>query len=165
MARPELFERPGHRVHTDQISFALALSAEKIPYRHLSASWNFPLHRPDMPRSFKPEAVVSGLHYHRCLDTFGLIDPVFRDGSVIDESVRRINAALGARDDSLFFALYKRHLAREAVRLVPGAKEPLFSDAFIKRAWNGDRKRRLILLCGHSQNRHHRPAVAPGVEQ
>ena len=146
--RPELFERPGHRVHTDQISFALALSAEKIPYRHLSASWNFPLHRPDMPRSFKPEAVVSGLHYHRCLDTFGLIDPVFRDNSVIDESVRRINAALGARDDSLFFDLYKRHLAREAVRLVPGAKEPLFSDAFIKRAWNGDRKRRLILHAG-----------------
>ena len=147
-ARPDLFETPEHRGHTDQISFALALAAERIPCRHLSANWNFPLHSPGVPRSFKSEAVVSGLHYHWCLDAFGLVDPVFRDHSVVDDTVRRVNAALGARDESLFFDLYKRHLAREAVRLVPAAEKPLFCEDFIARTWNGDRKRRLILHAG-----------------
>ena len=147
-ARPDLFETPEHRGHTDQISFALALAAERIPYRHLSANWNFPLHSPGVPRSFKSEAVVRGLHYHWCLDAFGLVDPVFRDNSVVDDTVRRVNAALGARDESLFFDQYKRHLAREAVGLVPIAEKPLFCEDFIARTWNGDRKRRLILHAG-----------------
>ncbi len=147
-ARPDLFEEPGHRDHTDQISFALALAAEGIPCRHLPANWNFPLHSPGVPRSFEPGADVSGLHYHWCLDAFGLVDPVFRDGSVVDETVRRVNAALGARDASPFFDRYKRHLAREAVGLVPVAGKPSFSGDFIARTRNGDRKRRLILHAG-----------------
>ena len=163
-ARPDLFESPEHRGHTDQISFALALAAERLPCRHLSANWNFPLHSPGVPRSFKSEAAVRGLHYHWCLDAFGLVDPVFRDHSVVDDTVRRVNAALGARDASLFFDLYKRHLAREAVRLVPVAEKPLFCEDFIARTWKRRQETQADPACGHAQDRHHRPAVAPGVE-
>ena len=147
-ARPKLFDAPGHRVHTDQISFALALAAERIPFGHLPANWNFPLHNSNSPRSFKPESPVGGLHYHRCLDAFGLVEPAFKDNSVIDKAVSRVNAAIGTRDASLFFDLYKRHLAEKAVARVPRAGKPLFSDTFIARTWHGNRKRRLILHAG-----------------
>ena len=147
-ARPELFDRPGQRHHTDQISFCLALAAEKIPYRHLSANWNFPLHRSTLPQSFRPDVAVRVLHYHRCLDTFGLIDPVFKDSPVIKKLVRRVNAAIGERDESMFFDLYKHHLAQEIVSSIPLATSPLFSEDFLARTQVGNKKRRLVLHAG-----------------
>ena len=146
--RPELFETPAQRNNTDQIAFALALASEKFPLRYLSANWNFPAHRPEMPRSFRPELPIRGVHYHRCLDTFGLIEPAFKASPVVDEAVSRANATIGAQDPSMFFERYKRHLAREAVKRVPEKKALTFSDAFVARTWIGDRKRRLVLHAG-----------------
>ena len=147
-ARPELFAHPSQRMHTDQVSFAMGLASAEIPYRRLSANWNFPLHRPEMPTSFQSEEPVRGLHYHRRLDTFGLIEPALKDNSVIDEAVSRANAAIGAQDASMFFALYKRHLAREATSRIPDRKALTFSEAFLARTRIGDQKRRLILHAG-----------------
>ena len=95
----------------------------RLPYRHLSASWNLPLHSPGVPRgASSSEAVVSGLHYHWCLDAFGLDrsriqGPRRRRRHRSGESMRR----LAPGTHSLFFDLYKRHLAREAVRARPEA--------------------------------------------
>ena len=147
-ARPDLFEHPSQRMHTDQIAFAMGLASACIPYRHLSANWNFPLHRPDLPQSFRPEMPVHGLHYHRCLDTFGLIDPVFGGSRVIGKAVARVNAAIGTQGPSLFFKSFKRHRAQEAMRRVPDAGRLAFSDDFLVRTRRGDRRRRLILHAG-----------------
>ena len=163
-ARPELFEHPSQRMHTDQVSFAMGLAAAEIPCRRLSANWNFPLHRPETPASFRPEEPVRGLHYHRRLDTFGLVDPAPRGNAVIDEAVSRVNAAIGAQDASMFFALYKRHLAREAASRVPERKALTFSDAFLARTRIGDRKRRLILHAGTPKTGTTALQWAPGDE-
>tara|TARA_R110002110_G_scaffold98782_1_gene252700 strand:- start:53 stop:1036 length:984 start_codon:yes stop_codon:yes gene_type:complete len=44
--------------------------------------------------------------------------------------------------------MYKRHLAKEAVKAVPFVKETLFSKEFLARTWIGPKKRRLILHAG-----------------
>ena len=147
-ARPELFDRPHQRNNTDQISFGMALAAEKISHRHLIANWNFPVHIARQTQSFRPDLPVRVLHYHRCLDSFGLIDPVFKDGAVIDEAVRRVNAAIGTRDESLFFDLYKHHLAREVVKGIPVVEHPSLLQGLAARARIGNKRRRLILHAG-----------------
>ena len=150
-ARPELFERPWQRNNTDQIAFALALADSKIPFRYLTANWNFPVHRPNLPQSFEPEMPVRGLHYHQCLDTFGLIERVFNSSSVIEAAVERANDAIGARDAIPFFDRYKHHLAQKVIESVPAATKPLFSESFVTRSMVGDRKRKLVLHAGTSK--------------
>ena len=147
-ARPELFRHPSERHHIDQMGFAMALASERMPYRHLIANWNFPCHMTPTPRTFRPEYGVRVLHYHWCLDAFGLIAPVFSGHVVVDEAVERVNAAVARRDDGMFFDMYKRHLAKEAIRDVPAMERTMFSKDFIARTWIGARKRRLILHAG-----------------
>ena len=147
--RPDLFDGTRQRDHIDQIAFGMALCSEGISYRHLCANWNFPVHfPPEYPQSFQPNAVVRVVHYHACIDSFGLIDPAFKGSAEIDEAVRQANAAIGARRESMFLGRYKRHLAEEAIRSVPSLADPLFSNEFVARSRVGGRKRRLILHAG-----------------
>lgn len=147
-ARPELFDNPGQCCHIDQISFALALADLGLAYRHLPANWNFPLHSAALPRSFRPDEPVLVLHYHQCLDTFGLLAPVFEGEPSVAAAVAGVNDAIATHEDLTFFTDYKRHLAREAVKAVPTLSVSPFSADFTARAASGGRRRRLILHAG-----------------
>ncbi|MDE0350311.1 MAG: hypothetical protein OXM56_11475 [Gammaproteobacteria bacterium] len=143
----ELLAAPADRSHIDQISFAMALASEGLPYGHLNANWNFPGHYTRWPRSFDPERPLHALHYHDCLDEFGLVAPTFSH-RVVDEATERLNQAIGQRPPSLFFDLYKRHLAARAVDGVPDLARPLFPASLTERAAPRGRKRRLVLHAG-----------------
>jgi len=126
----------------------MAVASEHLPYRHLTANWNFPCHAQAMPQTFEPDRKMYVLHYHRCLDDFGLVVPIFSKRGIFDESVNRVNDAIAAHNTLMYFDRYKRHLAKEVVKNVPFIKETPFSEEFLLRTWIGTKKRRLILHAG-----------------
>ena len=139
----DLFPESSQRDHIDQISFAMALVSDGFSYGHLPANWNYPCHeeRP-IPLSFQPDQDIRVLHYHRCLDTFGLIAPVVSNDAACDAAARRANAVIGESGGSIFFGSYKRNLAARAV--ANAAASPVsFRGARV-----GDERRRLILHGG-----------------
>ena len=138
---------PSMQAHIGRISFAMALASERIPFSHLPANWNFPCHTDRTPRTFRPEEYLRVLRYRENLDAFGLIAPAYLDAAV-NAAVERINAAVGRRSGTMFFDMYKQHLARQALALAPAMTKETFSSAFVARTWIGDRKRRLILHAG-----------------
>ena len=147
--RLELFaEYPDYRKHIDQISLAMALVSESLPYRHLDAHDNFPCHIPRAPRSFRPERAIRVLHYHNCLDDFGLISPLFSDGGgVFDIAIQKANAVLAPQDDLASYAIYKKHLASKAIEAVPDSSG-IFPESFLAHARGKNGARRLILHAG-----------------
>lgn len=170
-ASPEIFDPPSARHHIDQISFAMALATERTPYRHLATNWNFPCHNAKAlpPRRFDAAEQLRVVHYHDCLDEFGLVAPRLQGFAPLDAALDTVNAAIGAREDALFFEPYKRHLALDAASRIPAVSTPLFSPEFVARTWSGEEKRRLILHAGtpktgtSSLQRHlglHRDALA-----
>ncbi len=150
-ARPELFGADRERIHMDQMAFAMATVGQRFAVNHLSANWNFPCHSPNIPQSFQAGEDIRGLHYHHCIDDFGLIAPVYRDnGGPVDTAVDRINDMIGSQSDDLFlFEEWKRRRARDLVRNLPPMDETPFPDALLARTRLPDgRKRRLILHAG-----------------
>lgn len=145
--RPELFDESS-RKHVDQVSFALALVSADIPFRHLSSNWNLPCHEDRPLRLFDESDHLRALHYHDCLDAFGLIAPRAYRYGVVADAAERVNVALGQRRATDFFDLFKRQLAKQAVSRVPVASKTMFSEHFLARTWRGDSKRRLILHAG-----------------
>ena len=139
----ELFPQSSERDHVDQISFALALASEGFDYGHLPANWNYPCHeeRP-APLSFRPQDDIRVLHYHQCLDTFGLIAPASSGNAACEAAVSRANAVIGGSRNSMFFAHYKRHLATLAMADAPAAPTS------VRRARGEDARPRLILHGG-----------------
>ena len=136
----ELFPNPAERDHIDQISFTMALASEELNYGHLPANWNYPCHedRPT-PLSFQPDEDIRLLHYHQCLDNFGLIESVVSNSAACDAAVDRANAVIGESRESIFFNDYKRGLAARdivASPMSPGGARP------------EDKRRRLILHGG-----------------
>ena len=148
--RPELFDEPAQRKHIDQISFAMALVSEGIPHRHLTANWNFPCHSNQRPRTYEAESPIHVLHYHDRLDQYGLVTPTFSD-STVEAAVERVNAALGERNDSTFFDLYKQYRAKQATHGIPLIHPPMFSKDFLARIRLNRNPRRLILHAGTSK--------------
>ena len=146
-AQDQLFDEPAERDHIDQMSFALALASEALPYGHLSANSNFPGHYTRWPRSFDPESPLRALHYHGCLDEFGLVAPIFSHHAV-DTAVERLNREIGQRPPNLFFDLYKRHLAVAAIGAVPDLADAPFPSSVVEKATGAGRKRRLVLHAG-----------------
>ena len=145
--RPELFDEPAQRKHIDQISFAMALVSEGIPRRHLTANWNFPCHSNQRPRTYEAESPIHVLHYHDCLDPYGLVAPIFSDQAV-EGAAEHVNAALGERNAPIFFDLYKQHRARQAGDGIPSIHTPMFSKDFLARTRLDGKPRRLILHAG-----------------
>ena len=141
--REDLFPESSERDHIDQVSFAMALASEGFDYGHLPANWNYPCHeeRP-APLSFRPDQDIRVLHYHQCLDDFGLIAPADSGDAAREAAVRRANAVIGESRDSMFFARYKRNLATRAIADV--ADPP----AFVRVARVEGARRRLILHGG-----------------
>ena len=149
-SHPEIFDPPSARHHIDQISFAMALAAERTPYRHLTTNWNFPCHnaKAPPPRRYDATEELRVVHYHDCLDEFGLVAPRLREFAPLNAAIGPVNTALGERENALFFEPYKRHLALEAASRVPTVRKPLFSPEFVARTRIGEKKRRLILHAG-----------------
>lgn len=145
--RPELFDEPTQRKHIDQISFAMALVSERIPHRHLTANWNFPCHSNQRPRTYEAESPIHVLHYHDCLDPYGLVAPIFSDQAV-EGAAEHVNAALGERNDSTFFDLYRQYRAKQATDGIPFIHAPMFSKDFLARIRLNGKPRRLILHTG-----------------
>ena len=92
--RVELFPRSSERDHIDQISFAMALASEGFSYGHLPANWNYPCHekRPT-PLSLQLDEDIRVVHYHQCLDAFGLIESIVSDNAACDAAVDRANGS------------------------------------------------------------------------
>ncbi|MBF2759148.1 MAG: hypothetical protein ISN28_02590 [Ectothiorhodospiraceae bacterium AqS1] len=147
--RPELFaEYQDYRKHIDQISFAMALVSESLPYRHLDAHDNFPCHIPHTPRSYRPDRAIRVLHYHDCLDDFGLIAPIFSDnGGVFDSAIQQANTLFALQDDPMAYLIYKKYLASKAIEALPDTFD-IFSESFINHARGKNGGRRLILHAG-----------------
>ena len=139
----ELFPRPSEHDHVDQISFAMALASEGFSYGHLPANWNYPCHeeRPT-PLSFQPDEDIRVLHYHQCLDAFGLISPVVSGDAACEAAVDGANAVIREPGSSIFFDYYKRGLAAGAVADI----KP--SPMSCRRALLAGKRRRLILHGG-----------------
>ena len=146
-ARPQLFT-DDTRKHIDQVSFALAIASTNTPHRQLPSNWNFPCHEQHELRYFDASERLVALHVHDCLDEFGLIAPKISGYAAVDEAVERLNAAIGERRASVFFDLFKRDRAKQAVSRVPVTGHKIFSQRCIARMRIGERKRRLILHAG-----------------
>ena len=143
----ELFPQSSERDHIDQISFAMALASERLDYGHLPANWNYPCHeaRP-APLSFEPDQDMRVLHYHDCLDSFGLIAPGVLDHAACEAAAMRANAVISESSSSMFFDHYKRALAERTVADV--AASTLSLPGTRKGTRNEERRRRLILHGG-----------------
>ena len=146
-ARLELFDDPVHRKHIDQVSFALTMVSERIPHRRLTANWNLPCHANQRPRTYEPQSPLHVLHYHDCLDPYGLLAPRFSDPAV-EAATEHVNATLGERNDRIFFDSYKRYRAKQAVDGVPFIHTPIFSKKVLARTCLNGKPRRLILHAG-----------------
>ncbi len=138
----ELFPERAQVDHIDQISFAMALASEGFSYGHLPANWNYPCHekRPT-PLSFDRNQQIRLLHYHQCLDAFGLIMPSVSDDAACEAAAKRANTVIGGSDGSMFFDHYKRGMAASAAATVPAMRTSFAG------ARTGER-RRLILHGG-----------------
>ena len=139
----ELFPGPSQGDHIDQVSFAMALASEGFSYGHLPANWNYPCHekRPT-PLSFDPSQAIRVLHYHQCLDAFGLIAPVVANDAACEAAAKRANTVISESSGSMFFDHYKRGTAQKAVATVPAPRISLAG------ARNGGKQRRMILHGG-----------------
>ena len=145
--RPQLFADRSQK-HIDQVSFAMAVASTNAPHRQLSSNWNFPCHEQHEHRYFDASERLVALHIHDCLDEFGLIAPKISGYAAVDEAVERLNAAIGERRASVFFNLFKRDRAKQAVSRVPVTGHKMFSGRCIAQTRIGERKRRLILHAG-----------------
>lgn len=153
-ARPALFgARAEHEAafkHVDQLALALALASESAPLRRLPTNWNFPCHKDRQPRLYRRHEPLRSLHYHDCLDEFGLLAPTVRGFEAVDDAVEQVNAGIGAGLGGAFFDLFKQQRARETVAQVPTAPATPFSAAFRARKamLPSGKQRRLILHAG-----------------
>lgn len=96
------------RFFTDQFAFALALQAEKIPYRALPLEMNIPIHAPINP-SLRPESLEPYIiHHHHLFDEKGINPSSYLK---INAAIGRVNAALTAPlpKEILEYRSNKRH--------------------------------------------------------
>ena len=145
--RPDLFDHPRQRGHTDQIAMALTLAAGSMPRAPIPANLNFPTHANRMPGTFNPADPVRVLHYHQGLDAFGLIQPALKGCAAVDEAVEQANAAIAARRVFRFFDGYKRDRAMKASNGVIRTQKRVRSLLRETGVLDGNR-RRLILHAG-----------------
>ncbi len=138
---------PAARKHIDQVSFALTLAENEMPWRHLPTHWNFPGGHDRTP-SLDPAEPVRILHYHSWgLDDAGLVQPTYSETSVLDEGVARVNALI-ARRPMVFFERFRRDRALDAIGAVPLLEPDLFSSELVQREVDAGCRRRLVLHGG-----------------
>ena len=149
-ARPDLFPDERFLIHIDQISYGLSVADLGMPLGHLSANWNFPLHRAHVPSSFSKEESVRLLHHHHELDDFGLLKPSYCDDhGLIDEAVVKVNQLIARQKPTTIFYDWKKDRAVQAVtgvRVIDPIQFP--RDLQEKAILPNGQKRRIILHGG-----------------
>lgn len=116
-------EQEGKSLHTDQVSFCLALNEHRLPLHCLDVSCNFPLHL-----KFSKQIVPKVLHYHRGLSPRGLLYNNPDSTKEYRECINRVNAGLEKCFDAVMFEplLYEQmksilvHLAGKRIYLHMG---------------------------------------------
>jgi len=108
--KPQLFDDPQKFIHVDQISFSLALIANRIEYKHLSTNYNFPIHFNGEFNFYNQENQIAILHYHREIDQFGLLNSNKVKASNIEKYIQIANNSIVQKGKSAFFGIYKQSL-------------------------------------------------------
>lgn len=108
--KPQLFDDPQKFIHVDQISFSLALAANRIKYKHLSTNYNFPIHFNGEFNYYNQENQIEILHYHREIDQFGLLNSDKVKASSIEKYIQIANDSIVQKGQSAFFRIYKQSL-------------------------------------------------------
>jgi len=80
----------GMSQHADQVSFALAIASQQVPFEELPRRFNVPTHVPQ-PAHLDCEPAI--LHYHRALDDRRLLHPV-TGLSRVNQVISEVNAQL-----------------------------------------------------------------------
>lgn len=106
--RGYLFKNKAHAIHTDQISFAMALSDGKIPFASIASNYNFPLHSALTPANLIESEPLHLLHYHRELDDFGFINSDHLTLNIAKEAVSFANGQIASIDTTYFFYRHRR---------------------------------------------------------
>lgn len=86
----ELFQ--GYEKHVDQVSFALAVAAEQLPFEELPRRFNVPTHL-SQPEELDCDPAI--LHYHDAVDAQQFLTPV-AGLSRINAAIERVNARLAS---------------------------------------------------------------------
>ena len=105
--REALFTHPHQFMHVDQISFSLALTAAKVPYKLLTANNNCPVHTHLTPDSLDTSIPVGLLHYHNELNVFGLINSNKITNSHIKTAIDQANTLILKKEHYHFFSPFK----------------------------------------------------------
>ena len=74
--------------HVDQVSLALTVAAEEIPYTPLDRRWNFPTHVPQASELDREPAV---LHYHRAVTNQQQLLPIDAELPGANAAIRLVN--------------------------------------------------------------------------
>jgi len=120
-AKPSLFEIPAQFIHVDQISFSLALHANRLAYNKLEANYNFPIHSSREISSFKKELPLKILHYHREINDFGILNDNHLMHLEVKKSIKMANNTILDKEKNYFFAHYKRYLSEQKQLLITEA--------------------------------------------
>lgn len=108
--RPQLFSNPQQFIHVDQISFSLAIHANRFPFTELTANYNFPIHSAAEICSFENSENIKIIHYHREIDDFGLLDSTKTMDKGVIKAIDSANDSIIQKDEMVFFKQYKKSL-------------------------------------------------------
>ncbi|MFZ2726686.1 MAG: hypothetical protein WAX77_10580 [Methylococcaceae bacterium] len=109
-AKPELFDNHHQIIHTDQVAMALALCESQIDYYNIASNYNCPIHNATVQNSFIKELPVILLHYHRELNTFGLLKKENASNASIKSAIETANQAIANYADFEFYSDYRKSL-------------------------------------------------------
>lgn len=146
--RPHLFSDPCQRTHIDQISFSMAVAQTQTPYGHLTSNMNYPCHKDITPFNYDKNSPVKALHFHNCLDQFGLIAPEGQHNFEVHSAAEKANQAISEIEYLDFFELFKKSLVKPAGEYLAQAYSIPLPDSLIAKSQHNGKKRRLILHAG-----------------
>lgn len=110
--RLELFETKAQRIHVDQVSFSMMLAESKFDYQVLISNNNCPIHRSTKQRLFDDTKEVSMLHYHRSLNSFGLLNTSLAINPIVDKAIEKINSTISEKKDFQFFKQFNKSFVK-----------------------------------------------------
>jgi len=110
--RNELFETKAQQIHVDQVSFAMMVKEANFEYEVLISNNNCPIHRKTKQRLFDTTKEVSMLHYHRSLNSFGLLNTHLAINPIVDKAIETINKHIGEKKEFTFFKQFNKSFVK-----------------------------------------------------
>lgn len=111
---PQLFPNRKLMIHVDQVAFGMVLCSENLPYQHLKANLNFPVHSLQTPRMFDAKKPISVIHYHSSLNQLGLISTNNTNKELLN-ALKRINSIIRANYSGIYLTSYKQNYAKRLI--------------------------------------------------